>query len=695
MIARVRHAGFLVLPLLIACLLLPRVGAGAPGAEPAPTGTVKLAPVGQLGGGAYAVAAADGHAYLSVGRRLQVFALSEWRTPRPEGVFTTAGDVLGVAVAGGYAYAVEESGLLHVLDVSVPAQPRPVASLAGVGVGELVVDGSTLFVGTGGWLAAIDVTAPRAPTAIGRVLIGDDASIRQMAVADGVAYLAAGGAGLVTVDVADPRRMRVLGRLTAGGDARVVAVAVAGSLVYLAEYVPEEFPPLIAGSPSGPRAVAASAPCSLIVVDARDPAAPREIHRQVVSGNDVGPLLLHGDRLYLLSGFVGGPDMAYGGRGSLVVFDLAAPDAPTEVRTLSQDPSADLAAEGNVLYEAGYWGGLRTLDVGSPDGPRTLGSWRAPIGPRSVVAAGNTVFLGDHVLGGLWAVDASVPEAPMPLRFQPGPRDLFCGADCALAVSKGIVYAADSNAGLVVFDARPPSSLHSIATLNLRGNGNWMDIAVSDEDVAFLVVDEGDVSGRPHGGIFVLDVTEPRMPIPVAHVAGFRPFRVTLGEAHHVLSVDLRGTLWIVDATDPAQPTTVAQLPLHDGTGDLAARDGYAYVSGPNAELSVVDIRDPARPRRVGHVVPPGGASGEPGVTLLGTLALVNGHWLVDVAQPDRPVVVGTKTDSSDWVDGWPIAGQAAGDGVFLLADETRGLLINRPIPRLLPIQAFLPWGGR
>jgi hypothetical protein len=695
MIARVRRVAFVVLPLLTVCLLLPRVGAGAPGAEPASTGTVNLTPVGQLGGGAYAVAVADGHAYLGVGRRLQVFALTDRQAPTPVGVFTTVGDVLGVAVAGGYAYAVEESGLLHVLDVSVPAQPRPVAALADVGVGELVVDGTTLLVGTGGWLVAVDVTDPRLPTQIGRVLITEDSWIQQMAVADGVAYLAAGGAGLVTVAVANPRDMRVLGRLTAGGEAQVVAVAVTGDLVYLAEYVREEFPPVIAGSPSGLRAVAASAPCSLLVVDARDPSAPREIHRQVVSGNDVGPLLLHGDRLYLLSSFVGGPYVAYGSRGNLVVFDLAAPDAPTGLRTLSQDPSVDLAAEGNVLYEAGYWGGLRTLDVAGPDGPRTLGSWRAPIGPRSVAAAGDTVFLGDHALGGLWAVDASVPEAPMPLRFQPGPRDLFCGGTCALAVSKGIVYAADSGAGLVVFDARPPSSLHTLTTLNLRGNGNWMDIAVSDEDIAYLVVDEGDVSGRPHGGIFVLDVTEPRMPIPIAHVGGFRPVRVALDDTYHVLSVDLHGTLWIVDATDPAQPITVAQLGLHDGAGDLAVRGGYAYVSGPRADLSVVDIRDPARPRRVGQVVPPVAPSDEPGVTLLGTLALVNGHWLVDVAQPDRPVVVGTKTDSSDWVDGWPIAGQAAGEGVFTLADETRGLLINRPVPRLLPIRAYLPWGRR
>jgi hypothetical protein len=262
-------------------------------------------------------------------------------------------------------------------------------------------------------------------------------------------------------------------------------------------------------------------------------------------------------------------------------------------------------------------------------------------------------------------------------------------------VAKGIVYAADSNSGLVVFDARPPSSLQTLITLNLRGNGNWMDIAVSDEGLAFLVVDEGDVSGRAHGGIFVLDVTDPRMPTPIAHVGGFRPYRVALDDAHHVLSVDLQGTLWIVDATDPAQPITLAHLPLHDGAADLAVRAGYAYVSGPNSELSVVDIRDPGRPRRVGHVMPPGDASGEPGVTLLGTLALVNGHWLVDVAQPDRPVVVGTTTDAGGRPDTWPIAGQAAANGMFVLADEARGLLINRPVQRPLPIRAFLPWGER
>ncbi len=489
--------------------------------------------------------------------------------------------------------------------------------------------------------------------------------------------------------------MRVLGRLQTGGNAS--AVAVLGPVVYVGDVVPPEFPPLMAPLRSGPLGLAAAAGCSLVVVDASDPAAPREIDRQPLNAMAVGPLLAHGGRLYLNVGWYGGPWMPYGSHGTLAVFDVAVPTAPALVATLDADPSTWLAAEGDVLYEAGYWGGLRTLDVSGPDKPRILGAWRAPMGPRSVAAADGYVYLGDHALGGLWAVDARRTDAAMPLAFVHGPGDLFCGADCALAAANGMVYVADSNSGLVVFRATPPQELRQTSTLNIRGNGNWMDIAVTG-GTAFLVVDEGDVSGSPLGGIFVLDVSDWwRQPVPIAHIAGFRPYRVAVDEANPLLlSVDLKGDLWVVDVADSAQPSIIAHLPLGDGaTGDVAARDGYAYVSGRNGALSVVDLHQPAAPRRIGFVAPGEGSSSMVAVSLMGHLALVNGQRLLDISVPESPVVVSQLGDAADWRGGRPVADHVAGDGVFVLADEGRGVFFGRPTDPSLAVRTFLPWGGR
>jgi hypothetical protein len=171
---------------------------------------------------------------------------------------------------------------------------------------------------------------------------------------------------------------------------------------------------------------------------------------------------------------------------------------------------------------------------------------------------------------------------------------------------------------------------------------------------------------------------------------------VAVDGAGNLLAVDRDGDLWIVDVTDPTHPATLAHLPLPDGAaGDVAVGDGYAYIAGRNAAFSVVDIRQPAAPRLIGHLAPADGEAPTATVTLLGTLAMVTGQQLVDVSHPDRPLIVDVIADDSDWQDGGRIVDQAAGDGLFVLADDERGVFFNRPIRRLLPARAFLPWGTR
>jgi hypothetical protein len=681
--------------LLATGCVLAQSGEPIPIARAAAGDVMTLESVGQLGGGAVAVAVTEGHAYLAIGRRVQVLRLSDRRAPEPVGLFATAGTVTAVAAVGRYAYALEERGVLDILDVTEPAHPVRVGSLAGVGDGALAVAGDMLYASDGAWLVAVDVSDPARPTKAGRVLVHNDAGIRQIVLAGGVAHVAAYGAGLVTVDVSDPSQMLVLARLQPGGN--VQGVAVSGGVAYLATVVPPEFPPLTAAALFGLRAPSQDGGCNLVVLDVRDPGNPRITQRLRVSGMDQGAVLEHRGRLFMLARWYGGPPSPNGGRsGQIEVFNLDVPAAPVRSALYGEEPSTGLAAEGDVLYEAGYLGGLRTLDISGPTSPQPLGDWRAPLDPRAIAFADGYAYVGDHELGGLWAVDAQTPAGAMPVAFVLGPRSLFCGAECALAVSEGIVYAADANSGLSVFSAQPPEQLRLVSTTRIRGQGNWMDIVVAN-GTAYLVVDEGDISGRPHGGVYILDVSDPSLsPTQIAHIQGFRPYRVAVDGAGNLLAVDRDGDLWIVDVTDPTHPATLAHLPLPDGAaGDVAVGDGYAYIAGRNAAFSVVDIRQPAAPRLIGHLAPADGEAPTATVTLLGTLAMVTGQQLVDVSHPDRPLIVDVIADDSDWQDGGRIVDQAAGDGLFVLADDERGVFFNRPIRRLLPARAFLPWGTR
>jgi len=97
----------------------PTAGATTPGRSQ------QVGIVGQIGGGARAVAVQGRYAYLGVGPRLVVVDVADPARPVPLGqTDVLPGVVSGVAVAGGYAYVAAGEGGLVVVDVTDPAHPR-------------------------------------------------------------------------------------------------------------------------------------------------------------------------------------------------------------------------------------------------------------------------------------------------------------------------------------------------------------------------------------------------------------------------------------------------------------------------------------------------------------------------------------------------------------------------------------------
>ncbi|MFI0607420.1 MAG: LVIVD repeat-containing protein [Anaerolineae bacterium] len=662
--------------MVITSLLLVVVASpGSSGRARAQTGLeVGLKLVGQLGGGSPSVAVAGDQAYLALGSRVQVLELADPSRIRAVGLYLAGKPVVSVAAGGRLAFVLDQAGTLHVLDVASPAQPLLVGTLDGFGPDPSTVflDGDRVFLGTGeGWLVALDLSDPRQPRELSRVEVG---RVRQAAVSDGLAYLAAGAAGLVAVDLRDPSAMRVLGRLNAG---EVNGLAVAADVGYI-------------GACQGPQEIFETMRCGLVVVDLRDPSALVATYRLELPNEWFGPMRLAGARLAMLGGLIDRPPpSSYSDYSHLRLFDLATPTAPAAADAVGGIEGSWLAGTDERLFVAEKGGGLRSLDLSGTGKPSSAALWRAPVNARSVASADGYAYVGDHALGGLWVVDIRKPEAAVPVGFAPGGENYFCGADCALVHAKGYVYAADSNNGLMVFDIRRPDAPRMVASLDIRGQGNWMDVAVAD-DHAFFNVDEGRDTGRPSGGIFVLDILPPwRQPLPIAHVDGFEPFHIAMAEPHLLLATDLEGWLRVIDVADPSQPRILAELVLGSGRGDLVARDSFAYVAGRDGALSIVDIRQPAAPKLVGQLPASPARRLEASISILRSWMLLGGLRLVDVSRPDRPIVIDEKS-----VDAWPFAAAVdltESDGLFIAAAGVRGLTFSRPERRSLPIQLFLP----
>ena len=119
-------------------------------------------------------------------------------------------------------------------------------------------------------------------------------------------------------------------------------------------------------------------------------------------------------------------------------------------------------------------------------------------------------------------------------------------------------------------------------------------------DLAYLVV-----ASYPEGELRVLDLSEPTVatelvgyPLPPV-AAGRGRVRVVGGIAYVSSSYGNSGRLSILDMSAPNKPIELSllSLPWPALALDVAVDGSSIYLSGPNGEVMMVDVSDPAEPK--------------------------------------------------------------------------------------------------
>jgi hypothetical protein len=131
-------------------------------------------------------------------------------------------------------------------------------------------------------------------------------------------------------------------------------------------------------------------------------------------------------------------------------------------------------------------------------------------------------------------------------------------------------------------------------------------------------------------GLSIYDVSDPRLPKPVGALPlpHFENEDVDMGGDLLLISNDPSegvGVLYVIDISNPSTPTLKAAMPndfiatglpglfgqeepLPDGIGHtvscVKADCSFAYLAGTSAGIDVVDLRDPANPKRAGRFKP-------------------------------------------------------------------------------------------
>ncbi|HET6349007.1 MAG TPA: hypothetical protein VFH88_07990, partial [Candidatus Krumholzibacteria bacterium] len=169
-----------------------------------------IAESGKLGASWYGVALADGFAYALEGSEgMLVFDVTDLINPHIVGHLDLPATPRDVVVLGNRGYLADGSAGLHVVDVSDPTSPRIVgtADTPYVAAGVAVNNGFA-YVADGNSLQVVDVRVPTSPRVIGGVdtpglatdvcVVGDDV------------YLANGAVGLQVINVSHPTAPRVV-----------------------------------------------------------------------------------------------------------------------------------------------------------------------------------------------------------------------------------------------------------------------------------------------------------------------------------------------------------------------------------------------------------------------------------------------------------------------------------------------------
>lgn len=158
--------------------------------------------------------------------------------------------------------------------------------------------------------------------------------------------------------------------------------------------------------------------------------------------------------------------------------------------------------------------------------------------------------------------------------------------------------------------------------------------AVVDGEVALVA--SGDA------GLFVVDLSDPDRPRPIAQDTQCGTAMWLAHHAGHVYVADNTAGLHVYDITDPTRPVHRAELPLPGSGHDLLVRPPHLLVAAGHAGLLVLDLTDPVAPIIVGSVDTPGIARG---VAAGAEVAVVaddaQGLAVIDIGQPHQPRLVG------------------------------------------------------
>jgi hypothetical protein len=265
----------------------------------------------------------------------------------------------------------------------------------------------------------------------------------------------------------------------------------------------------------------------------------------------------------------------------------------------------------------------------------------------------------------------------------PAVEEVWDGVALAVTVADRYAYVATAWDGLEIVDIADPRQPRKVGRLAEYG---YAEVAVQGRYL--FVADGRPQSGPPgtHGkGLVIVDMTDPSSPREIASyptagdingvaVAGDYAY-VTEVTRDYVFPTEPGEGLTVLDISDPANPRRVGGHPSI--SSPLTVSGGFGYVPAYSAGLRVLDLSDPTNPREVGSYLEEGASIGA--VAVAGPLACVTiapvdsvaRLAVLDVSDPANPRKLGEYKVTNYLGHRIAVSGNRV-----LVADDSHGLLV-------------------
>jgi hypothetical protein len=580
------------------------------------------------------------------------------------------GQIGDIEQAGNFMF-MAVGGRVTIWDVSNPTQPMQVSQTPvfdSSPVSQMTIAGDYLYLAAGSKLRILDISVPTEPAEVGTYAASG--WINGLGIFENHAYLTTGWTDISIVDITNPAEPQEAGIFTINSNWELWNLQITENFAVVTGFDDSDTPywtGRVAGlnlsdpiSPTVETIHEFASPPGIMIHngyaywyhdDARHQFVPRFFTLEIgtwewvdYSLPDGGwPAAGMGDQLYMFGGWC----------ENLCVLDVTDPMAITVVGDYPW-PASRLVPIGGFLYALDD-AGLHILESAEMGEVAFL-----PINLQSVR---NVDRAGDYLM--IEECLFRVIQPALPQRTACFEEITGLVTDIEIRGKDAYVTVSYYGSGdLFVIDLTKPNSPAIVATFNLTGTGQDVDIA---GDYAFVA------STDPFDGLIILNISEPTMPAVVSSYQTSGDMTDVTLEGNYAYVTSSFSGLHILDVTNPETPVEIGHLALF-GAWSFVKRGDYLYVGGFYDGMYVVNVANPETPFEVAFF--PTTYYSVRGIALSGQHALLRGgsYWstvvVVDISEPASPTYAGS-LDTPGTVEDMVLTGH-----YLYVADGANGLYI-------------------